>query len=175
MVQELELLFHGSRLLPRRKHWVEVHDVRVRPRALRHAPKLSHAVYLTQMHACHNGRKAIVEGGAGKRIFKQRRNHGVRLAENDVEASGGKQEGILPQARRRIEDARHRFPFYPRDLHEQLARQPIRPDTRQHRGKISTQLHAVAGKHKAALLAPQLEPRRPRHLFCLSHGATPIL
>ena len=142
----------------------------MRLRALRDAPKLSHAVYLAQVHACHNGRETLVQGSAGKRIFKQRRNHGVRLTKDDVEASGGEQERILPQASRRIKDTRGRLPFYPRDLYEELTRQPIGPDARQHRGKIGTQLHAVAGKHKAALLAPQLEPRRPRHLFCLGHA-----
>ena len=175
MVQELELLFHGSRLLPRREHGVEVHNIRARLSALRNSPKLSHAVYLAQMHACHNGCKAIVQGGTDKRVFEQRCNHRVCLAENDVEASCSEQERILPQARRRIKDAHSRLPFYPCDLYEQLARQPIRPDARQHRGKIGTQLHAVAGQHKTAILAPQLEPRRPRHLFCLGHGATPIL
>ena len=174
-MEELELLLHGGRFLPRREHRVEVHDVGTRLLALRNAPKLSHAVYLAQMHTCHNGRKAIVEGGASKRIFKQRCNHGVCLAKDDVEASCSEQERILPQARRRIEDACRRLPFYPGDLYKQLARQPIRPDAWQHRGKIGAQLHAVAGKHKAALFTAQLEPRRPRHLFCLGHGATPIL
>ena len=143
MVQELELLFHGSRLLPRGEHGVEIHDIRARPRALRDAPKLGHAVHLAQVHARGNGRETLVQGGSGKGIPEQRRNHGVCLAEHDVEAGRGQQEGVLPQARRRIEDARRRLPFYPRDLYEQLARQPIGPDTRQHRGKIGTQLHAV--------------------------------
>ena len=120
-MEELELLLHGSRLLPRWEHRVEVHDVGAWLRALRDAPKLSHTVYLAQVHACGNGRKAIVQSGTDKRVFKQRRNHGVRLAKDDVEASRSKQEGILPQTRRRIENARRRLPFYPCDLYEQLA------------------------------------------------------
>ena len=139
-------------------------------RALRDAPKLSHAVYLAQVHACGNGRETLVLGGTGKRVFEQRRNHRVCLAKDDVEASCGEQEGVLPQASRRIKDVRGRLPFYPGGLHEQLARQPVRPDARQHGGEIGAQLHAVANKHKTALFTAQLEPRRLRHLFCLGHA-----
>ena len=97
-------------------------------------------------------------GGARQRVFQQHGDHRVGLAERHLEARGGEQQGVLAEARRRVDRARVLHALHARRLDEHLALQRPLLDAREHLGEIGLEFHAVAQEGEAIARDLEIEP-----------------
>lgn len=152
-MQELKLLLYRSALATPRKHRIKIDDI---GRHRKIAQDLQ-AIAFDNLHAPGGIRKLWVTPRAFDGIYEHRGDDRVAFDQRHGEAGSREQQGVLPEAGRRIYERRFLNTLEACGAHEKLAVELAVEQAPLHIVETRAQAHAITLENEPIRIAPQLE------------------